>query len=334
MSTRMLADPEMAQNQTLRGLACLMVVAFHVIVHEDPSGLRVPEESFYRVFTDLFLHLRMPLFTFLSGFVYAYRPVQPGQETIFWRKKMQRLLIPLLAVSAIYFILKWINPVTRDATAAAGLLIFVFPFSHLWFLQALILLFAATVVLERTRLLGTFNRFSLVFGLTLALHLAIEPQTGLLFSAGDALYLAPFFLAGLAANRYRDQLRSRPVQGLWIALFAVAFGAYVVSWLQGQAPVDRGTFWGTSIGLTGCMTLLSLMPPVRLLAWIGGFSFSIYLYHVIFDAAVRLGLDALAWDSVTLYVLLGLSSGIAGPIALEFIVRRWASLQRILLGQS
>ena len=331
---QIVANSEILQNQTLRGLACLLVVGFHVIVHEDPSGFRVPIESFYRVFTDLFLHLRMPLFTFLSGFVYAYRPVLPGQEAIFWRKKMQRLLIPLLAVSAIYFVLKWINPVTREDTAAAGLRIFIFPFSHLWFLQALILLFAATVVLERSRLLGTFNRFSLVFGLVLTLHLAIEPPPGLLFSAGDALYLAPFFLAGLAANRYRDELRSRPAQALWIALFAFAFSAYVVSWLLGQAPDDRGTLWGTTIGLTGCMTLLSLMPSVRPLAWVGSFSFSIYLYHVIFDAAVRLGLDALAWDSVTVYVLLGVSSGIAGPIALEMVVLRWTPLQRILLGQS
>jgi uncharacterized membrane protein len=69
---------ESARVQTLRGLACLLLVAFHTVGSTAASGLHVPDDSRYREFTNLFVHLRMPLFTFLSGLVYAYRPLRSG----------------------------------------------------------------------------------------------------------------------------------------------------------------------------------------------------------------------------------------------------------------
>ena len=87
--------------QTLRGLACLLLVGFHVIGYSTTSGMAVPDDSGWRLFANLFTPLRMPLFAFLSGFVYAYRPVQPGQEGRFARKKLVRLWLPLLTVTTI-----------------------------------------------------------------------------------------------------------------------------------------------------------------------------------------------------------------------------------------
>src|SRR5690348_13562586 len=74
-------DPlESARVQTLRGVACLLLVAFHAIGSASTSILHVPDDSPYRRFTNLFVHVRMPLFTFLSGLVYAYRPIRAGHE--------------------------------------------------------------------------------------------------------------------------------------------------------------------------------------------------------------------------------------------------------------
>ena len=69
--------------QTLRGIACLLLVAFHAIGSSSASGLHVADSSVYRHFTNLFVHIRMPLFTFLSGLVYAYRPLRPEQALEF-----------------------------------------------------------------------------------------------------------------------------------------------------------------------------------------------------------------------------------------------------------
>src|SRR6185503_21212738 len=73
---------------TLRGLACVLLVAFHVVGSEPSTGLHAGEGSAYRQFAYLFQHIRMPLFTFLSGFVYAYRPLRAGELPTFAGKKL------------------------------------------------------------------------------------------------------------------------------------------------------------------------------------------------------------------------------------------------------
>src|SRR3954467_4199218 len=99
-------DPlESARVQTLRGVACLLLVAFHAIGSSSASGLHVPDSSVYREFTNLFVHIRMPLFTFLSGLVYAYRPVRAGYELDFSAKKLRRLGVPLIVASTTLYYL-------------------------------------------------------------------------------------------------------------------------------------------------------------------------------------------------------------------------------------
>src|SRR6185437_1975062 len=76
----MLHVVESGRVQTMRGLACLLLVAFHAIGSTGASGLHVADDSAYRLFTNLFVHVRMPVFTFLSGLVYAWRPLRAGDE--------------------------------------------------------------------------------------------------------------------------------------------------------------------------------------------------------------------------------------------------------------
>ncbi|MBK6454153.1 MAG: acyltransferase family protein [Proteobacteria bacterium] len=66
------ADSE--RVQALRGFACILLVAFHVIGAHSDSGMVVADDSWWRTFSNIFTPLRMPLFTFLSGFVYGYGP--------------------------------------------------------------------------------------------------------------------------------------------------------------------------------------------------------------------------------------------------------------------
>ena len=93
------AQTEHIRLQSARGLACLLLVAYHVIGDPVTGGLRLPASSLYHYFTLLFLPLRMPLFAFLSGFVYAYRPVAYGSRLRFLGKKLRRILVPLVVVT-------------------------------------------------------------------------------------------------------------------------------------------------------------------------------------------------------------------------------------------
>jgi len=57
--------------ETMRGLACLMLVAYHVIGSNGSNGLQVPDNGIVRHICDVLSYLRMPLFAFISGYVYG-----------------------------------------------------------------------------------------------------------------------------------------------------------------------------------------------------------------------------------------------------------------------
>ena len=160
---------ESARVQTLRGTACLLLVAFHTVGSTAASGLHVPDGSPYREFTNLFAHVRMPLFTFLSGLVYAYRPLRAGHALQFSGKKVCRLGLPFIVASTLLYCLNFamhrgVPPLLQMWT------IYVFPYKHLWFVQALLLVFVALVVLESLGALSTFPRFMLVFAVSVGLY--------------------------------------------------------------------------------------------------------------------------------------------------------------------
>ena len=101
----------------LRGFACLLLVSLHVIGHSPEVGMRLEEGSLLRYTADSWAFVRMPLFTFISGLVYALRPVRREHLPDFYSKKLRRLGIPLLIVAPIFFVLQAITPGT---TATPG----------------------------------------------------------------------------------------------------------------------------------------------------------------------------------------------------------------------
>jgi len=80
--------------ETFRGLACLLIVWFHVIEGLVARGDVTASIEAYTSFNSYIKFMRLPLFTFISGYVYALNPVLPSHWMIFLRKKAKRLLVP------------------------------------------------------------------------------------------------------------------------------------------------------------------------------------------------------------------------------------------------
>jgi peptidoglycan/LPS O-acetylase OafA/YrhL len=332
---RRVSAAESDRVQTLRGVACILLVAYHVIGDGLTRGLGVDDTSHYRTFSNIFLHLRMPLFTFLSGFVYAYRPVLAGSSGTFARKKLQRLLIPLLVVSTLYFIVQRLVPDTNTKQPWDTIWrIYVFPYNHFWFLQAITLIFAATLMLEMRGWLQSSGRYLAILAVVLAIHFTAAPEPNV-FSIKQATYLVPFFLAGLGANRFHALFWDRRLQFAMLAIFLVTFSLHVLGCLHVYgAPLEQRTLLATALSLSGILTLMYWTPPYAVLGWLGGFSFTIYLYHVFFTAGARIALHKLGVHDVNLHVLLGCALGVLGPVFFELSVRRSGLARRLLLGQS
>lgn len=329
------AAAESARVQTLRGVACLLLVAFHVVGNDSWAGLRVDPESAYRAFANSLVHLRMPLFTFLSGFVYAYRPTRAGSAANFARRKLWRLFVPLVVVSTLYFVVQAVAPGVNKRPEWGDLwLIYFTSYEHFWFLQAILAIFALVAVLERFAALATLGRWMLVFIVAVVAYQAGLVHTEV-FSLERASYLLPFFLAGLAANRWSPAFRAPWLRAVCAATFAVTMTLHLAAsaGIYGEIA-DRRTLFATALGLSGLLTLLYWIPPSRRLAWVGAFSFTIYLYHVFFTAGARVALEAMGADGLFVNFVVGLLAGVAGPIGVELVLRRSSMLRRVFLGQS
>jgi glucan biosynthesis protein C len=311
---------ESGRVQTLRGIACLLLVAFHTIGSTADSGLHVPDASLYREFTNLFVHIRMPLFTFLSGLVYAYRPLRAGQAADFSLKKLRRLGVPLIVASTTLYCLHRtmhhpVPPLSELWT------IFVFPYWHLWFVQALLGVFAVLVVLESLGALATFTGFLLVFILALELYWVGPFEQQNVLGLHNATYLLPFFLAGLGAHRYRDVLRTKRALLATVLCFVLAqsFHTYIVL-TRALAPIDPAanrSALNLLIGVSASLCAVQLVPRIRLMEMIGGSSYTIYLYHPLFVAAALFAAGAhFAASTGLLFVLAGIA-GIVGPMVME-----------------
>lgn len=322
-------NPSSGRNlsiETLRGLAIVLLVAHHVIGTDAGMGLRL-EDGFYRAANDLTDHLRMPLFSILAGFTYALRPFA-GDMKRFLSGKFRRLLLPMLIVGTVFAVTQSLTPGANGAVQNWWLL-HIIPVSYFWFVESLFLIFLLIVLLETLQAFATPKRLFSVWLLAVVLYLS--PLDIAYFSVSGAFYLLPFFLAGLAAARYGN-LASGSL-ALSVTLSLLCLGLY---WLVDAGYLELGhkrTLLSMAIALTGCLSLLTLAPTSTLLAWLGSYSYSIFLYHVFFSAALRIYAEKIGLENVHLVFGVSLLAGLLFPIMLHGLFDRHNISRLALLGK-
>jgi glucan biosynthesis protein C len=326
------SDELSSRAQAMRGLACLLLVSFHVIVDNSINGLDEAGTSVFVKGARVLAPLRMPLFMFLAGFVYAYRPIRAGGHRTFIRKKLWRLAVPFVFVSTLFFAFQY---ATGEPVALRRIWrVYAFTYAHFWFMQSLMIILTLIVVLERTRALSDMRRFATAFLLALLAHFLVvfDPNP---FSINQALYLLPFFLLGIGANRFRQAWSPRWVKAVTVSVFTACALLHVLACFDIYGPTQgpRSLLW-TSISITGTLMLLWWMPSLSWLQALGAFSFAIYMHHVFFTTGTRLMLGTFGIDSGRMtYFLAALVFGIAGPILLEKALGRYDLARRLLLGR-
>ena len=313
--------------ETLRGLACLLLVGYHVIGADPGHGLRVADD-WVRWLNDGLAYVRMPLFTFLSGLVYGLRPFS-GNSRAFLSGKARRLLIPMLVVGSLFALLQTLTPGT-NTSAGPWYLLHIQPVAHFWFVESLFWVFLVTWALERWQLMRGIRGYLLAFALACTVYLTLRGWSW--FSLEGAIYLMPYFLAGLGFSRFNSApwLARRWVQ---IGLVLIAVGTVLAMGLPVPNP-DRRTLLMLAAGLSLCILLLGSGIEAAWLAGIGRYSYAIYLFHVFFTAATRIGLERIGIDSLLIHVVLGVLLGLAGPMGVDrlFTPFKWPAL--LLLGKS
>lgn len=310
--------------QHLRGLACVMLVLYHVVGADPGRGLQL-DGGPLRLLSDALAAVRMPLFALLAGAVYGLRP-RSGINALF--DKAHRLLLPVLTVGTLFAVVQAMVPGTRDHVVDWHLLHIV-PVGHYWFLQSLFLIFVLMSLAEKIGLADTPVGHACLFAASVVLYLS-HPSFIWLGVAGMA-YLLPFFLVGVALTRHGLSL---PSPRLPFAMAMVSASLVVMALWQSPAPdADRFSPAMLALGLMLSLALWACPPRMAWLARTGDKSYVIFLFHAFFTAGTRIALQAMGIESLTLHLVCATLAGLYGPVLVERVLRDWPMGRSLLLGE-
>jgi len=313
--------------QTLRGIACIGVVYFHLIGNGE-TGLKLDANNTYSMIADFLAYIRMPLFTFLSGYVYAYRRFDGG-AVVYMTGKTRRIILPLIAVSSLFAVIQFNTPNVGKVFDQELWSFFLYPYAHFWFLHSIFTLFIIIALVDNFSQRSNKALWALAL-ISIPLFFYSLQFTSF-FSFNKTLYLLPFFLCGIFANIYKiENINIKYMLGMLVA-FLLLFTVHVNNLLDGVL-LDRLSLLALLIGLMGSLLLLRFCFSNKYLMYIGGFSYTIYLFHVFGTAASRIFLNKLGDFSVSTHVLIGLFLGITLPIITHLVIAKISFLRPFFLG--
>ncbi|MEJ6549802.1 acyltransferase [Corynebacterium sp. USCH3] len=334
---------------TLRGVACLLLVTFHVIGYGPTDGIQVSDDSAFRYYTESVDYLRMPLFTLLSGLVYAWRPLTSvGRYPGFMRKKARRLLVPYVTFVPAIGLTQYVLPDAGNSRSLEPVQWLLYSLNPYWFLLTTFWLFAVVALLDSWNLLSSRLSFGVLFLASVGVVLVVHTESFRFLQWGQALSLAPFFLAGVALTRF--SLIPRTTRGRLVAtVLLVAAVVAVQLALNGVFPgaaagagPDGGTdsgydsrhsVVGISIGILFPMVFLGWSLSSRPLAWIGGYSSGIFLLHSFAVGACHAVTAAVGVTAPPVMFLVSSIGGVALSILGVTVLRRFR-VGKIILGEN
>ena len=322
--------------ETLRGLAVILVVFGHMIGIEKTGGMRVSDDSFYRYLYYSLEYIRLPLFTVISGWVYANKPVLAQNTSGFISGKFRRLIIPMLVIGTILFVFRMVIPGTNTTPDLSQLpRNLLFPYDVYWYLYSLFLIFLAISVLDCTAFFHKIHGWCVTMLCALAFLFIsenfLDPIPNF-FSFKGAAYLLPFFLLGIGIFRFKEYVLNERDTFLILLVFIASVVIQQIVWFSDLPMLEKHSALGMTVGLSGLLLLFRLKLKSDLLIWIGGYAYGIFLFHVFFTGGSRIVLSALGVEHQAVMLFLGVVIAILASILVENIIKRSAFLRLYLLG--
>lgn len=320
--------------ETLRGIAILLVVLGHVIGSGPSGGMKIDFPHPLRYLYVWIDYIQMPLFTAIAGWVYALKPFSAFSGFgSFTRKKALRLLVPMAAVGTLYFFVQYFMPGTNQKGDLSQLWrIYVFPYTIYWYLPSLFLIFLVQYFIDKKGWMDTLGKWGVLC--IIAIVLSRMNDAWLLhdvpnvFSFKGALNQLPYFFAGIAAQRFAVQLYNRV--GRIIIFLMALLGILLINavWFFHESDFEIMQLYPLA-QIPTLFLLLSLKKYNRFFVWIGGYAYSIYLFHGFGTSGGRILFKIMGVQSTALIFLFASCIAVLSSIVIDICFSRF-NLSRIL----
>ncbi len=319
-------------------------IAEFSFLHVFATLLVVLGHSFYQtnsLIVDWMYQFHIPLFFFVSGYLLnvsvSGKPLQPH---IFLSRKAVRLLLPYFALSTLLFVPKvllsqfMVRPL--QASCSEYVLMLIYPYRNVngsyWFLPTLFLLFVFAVIvlffLQRlqhrtslavTTLLLTLANISLPFS-----HDTLFNVVGVIHYA---FYFAlGYFVSSFGLMRFLDKGKT----AFLVFLFTLAVS--IIALHVNKSPLMDLFFAIDGILMSVALARLYAKYELRFLNHLSPTSYTIYLYHGIFQAlSLQILMRFTHFDNVV-YIILAFLTGVYGSFLVYKLLYRYRNsrLGRIL----
>jgi glucan biosynthesis protein C len=319
--------------ESLRGIAIVLMVLGHVISHNITTSLTVKEDSLLRFMYYAFQYVRMPLFTIISGYVYAFKPLNRFPSTKgFMSRKTERLLIPFVIVTTLLYITRYVIPGLRLKVEIDDLWrTYLFPPLQFWYIQGMFIMFVIFVFLEKMKLLETLIRCQIVLAICVILFF-FHPTTTLL-SLNKVPFILIFFIVGVVFKRFKPVVFTKKIALTSTIVLCISLLFQMAMFNKNNTSELIPSLLTLIVGTTSSLLLIHSGFSNRRLIWLGNFSYGIYLFHMFSVAAFRiLMIKLLDIDNIVINIVGGLMCGLAFPVILQLLIPRNSLLSLLFFG--
>lgn len=322
------------ENKRLNYIALLQVIGpILVIIGHMTNGLPMSElQSTIKNFIYVF---HMPLFFFISGYLFSYKKgVNKGEYLNFIKKKFWRLMFPYIILNLLFFIPKVIlssylvDEVEFSLTYLLNIMLTpkLNVWGHTWFLFALFIIYLLSPVW--TFIVKRDNKWIWISSVIIGIILYNLPVKTVFLTLNDLCRNMLFFLIGMLIYKVPKEYLKSKINNIWYIIFVVCIFVLFIIFNENNNIKILEMILCTLQILTLFLTSIKFYNENSKIEYLAKRSFSIYILHWPFMLIAQIIFyKILGINSIIVSIIMGII-GFTMPILSITIIERIKILKK------